>query len=253
MSLRLKIISGFLILAVMLITAGALSIYELKNIGHSVQALLDDNYKSINAAKNMIEALERADSGVLLLLSGEWEKGRTTIEEANKDFQEAFGVAKNNITIPGELEYVESVMKFYEIYRSYWNQPLAGTKKQGDLSWYFNEVHTAFNDAKTHVNNLMTLNDKTMYKTASSLKGRAGRAIMPGVVAIISALVFTAVFNFLINLYFISPIKNLITGIYDYMKTGKQSALRVYSRDEIGKLSSAIEELITYHQKGKLG
>ena len=59
MGLRLKILSGFLILVVMLIIAGIWSIYELRTVGSSVQKLLDENYRSINAAKRMILALER--------------------------------------------------------------------------------------------------------------------------------------------------------------------------------------------------
>jgi HAMP domain-containing protein len=250
MSLRFKILSGFLILAVMLFAAGALSIYELTNIGHSVQSLLDENYKSINAAKNMIESLEREDSGVLLLLSGEWKTGRSTIEDADEDFQKAFLVAKNNVTIPGEASYVEAIMESYEVYRSNWNQSIAGTAKQGDLSWYFNQVHPAFLEAKTQVNRLMTLNDQTLYQTASALKNRAGRAIMPGVVAIIAALIFTAAFNFFINLYFIAPIKELALGIRNYIRKGERSGLRVTSsRDEIADLAAAIEELTVYQQE----
>ena len=61
MKIRLKILLGFIILAVMLIVAGVFSIHELTDIGASVQHLLDDNYQSINAAKIMIEGLERQD------------------------------------------------------------------------------------------------------------------------------------------------------------------------------------------------
>ncbi|MGA9477917.1 MAG: hypothetical protein WBV21_09070, partial [Desulfobacterales bacterium] len=122
-----------------------------------------------------------------------------------------------------------------------------------DLSWYFNHVHLAFLEAKTQVNRLMTLNAETLYNTASSLKNRAGRAIMPGVVAIISALIFTAVFNFFINLYFISPIKKLTSGIRDYTRTGKRSGFRVNSTDEIGELAKAIEELTIYQQEAGQG
>lgn len=249
MSLRFKILSGFLILAVMLFAAGALSIYELTNIGHSVQSLLDENYKSINAAKNMIEALEREDSGMLLLLSGEWERGRSTIEDADKDFQKAFQVAKNNITIPGEDTYVAAVMESYEVYRLYWNRPIAGTPKQGDLSWYFKQVHPTFLEAKNRVNQLMTLNDQTLYKTASALKNRAERAVMPGIIAVISALIFTIIFNFFINLYFISPIKKLSAGIRNYLKTGDRSGMRVTGQDEIAELAAAIGELSVYRQE----
>ena len=101
MNLRFKILSGFLILAVMLCAAGAASIYELNRIGHSVNGLLEKNYRSIVAAKEMIEALERQDSGVLMLMSGNWEAGRATLEEADRAFAQAFGTAKSNITITG--------------------------------------------------------------------------------------------------------------------------------------------------------
>jgi len=243
MGLRLKILSGFLILAVMLFTAGVLSIYELTKIGHSVQTLLDENYKSINAAKNMIEALEREDSGMLLLLSGEREKGRSTIEKADKDFQAAFQVAKNNVTIFGESDYIAAIMKTYKTYRSLWNQPITQTAKEGDLNWYFKEVHPAFFDAKKEVKQLMGLNDQALYKTASMLKTRARRTIMPGVVAIISALIFTAVFNFFINLYFVSPILKLSAGIRNFIKTGDRSGLHTDCRGEIADLAAAVEEL----------
>ena len=76
---------------------------------------------------------------------------------------------------------------------------------------------------------------------------------MPGVVAIISALIFTAVFNFFINLYFISPIKKLTLGIRDYTRTGKRSGFRVNSTDEIGELAKAIEELTVYQQEAGHG
>lgn len=249
MKLRFKILSGFLILSIMLFAAGILSIYELTKIGHSVQALLDENYKSINAAKTMIEALEREDSGVLLLLSGEWNRGRSTIQDGDKDFQNAFQVAKNNITIAGEAEHVETIARFYDRYKTLWNQPVAGTAKQGDLNWYFKQVHPAFLEAKTEVNRLMTLNDQIMYNTASALKNRASRAIMPGIIAIVSALIFTAIFNFFINLYFISPIKKLADGIRSYIKTGERSGIRADSRDEIGELAAAIQELSTYRRE----
>ena len=73
MKLRMKILSGFLILVVMLAVAGIFSIYELMSIRSSVQSLLDDNYESVVAARKMIEALERQDmelaGSIIMLLS----------------------------------------------------------------------------------------------------------------------------------------------------------------------------------------
>ena len=47
----------------------------------------------------------------------------STIEDADKTFQAAIDVAKNNITIPGEATYVEAVIQSYENYRSTGTNP----------------------------------------------------------------------------------------------------------------------------------
>ena len=99
MGIRFKILLGFLTLAVMLFIAGVWSIYELNSIGSSVPKLLDENYRSIHAAKKMIEALEREDSAVLLLLLGRWDEGRFLLNTADSLCIKNFDVAYTNITI----------------------------------------------------------------------------------------------------------------------------------------------------------
>jgi NtrC-family two-component system sensor histidine kinase KinB len=246
MGLRFKILSGFLILTVMLCVAGAWSIYELTNIGTSVQALLDDNYKSINAAKMMNEALEREDSAVLLLLSGNWDQGRSIIGEADTSFQEGFDAAKKNVTIPGEQAYVEAIQSKYVHYKKLWMRPIVGTPHEKDIDWYFTEVHSAFLDTKASVQKLMTLNDQTMYQTASGLKNRAHRAVMPGIVAILSALIFTMVFNYFVNYYIVSPIVRLTKGVRAFLETKQPLDVKVQTKDEVLDLVTSIQQLVAH-------
>jgi HAMP domain-containing protein len=228
----------------MLFVAGIWSVYELTTLGTSVQGLLDDNYKSINAAKVMIEALEREDSAVLILLSGNWEEGRSIMESAETLFQKGFDTAKANVTIPGESAYVQAIDSTYNTFRSLWVKPIVGTKHEGDLNWYFQDVHKAFMDAKAAVTRLMELNDETLYQTASRLKNRAHRAVMPGIVAILSALVFTLLFNYFINYYVISPIIRLTAGVRKFLETNKPLDVSVETRDEIYDLTISIQDLL---------
>lgn len=244
MGLRTKIVSGFLILTMMLVVAGVWSIYELTTVGTSVQRLLDDNYKSIDAGKMMIEALEREDSAVLLLLSGKWKQGRSIVESGETLFQKGFIIAQNNVTIPGEPAYVEEIEARYKIYKDLWVKPIVDTSKEGNLDWYFQEVHQAFLDVKLSVEKLIALNDQTMYRTASDLKNRAHRAIMPGIVAILAALIFTVIFNFLINYYVVSPIIRTTRGIQRFMETGELPAIQVETEDELFHLVSSIQRLV---------
>ncbi len=244
MKIRTKIMLGFLILVGMLAIAGSISVYELKKIGSSVQSLLDDNYRSINAAKDMIEALEREDSGMLLLLSGKWKEGRDTIQSANKNFIQALEIAENNLTVKGEKAFVEQIQEDYKKYRKMWDQPIVGTIYENNLNWYLEDVHEAFKEVKASVQKLMSVNDKVMYETASGLKNRAHQAIMPGIIAILSALVFALLFNFFVNIYFVNPILSITHSIDDFLSSNKPVSLKVNTKDELADLAHSVSELV---------
>ena len=244
MGLRLKILFGFLILVVMLIIAGIWSIYELRIVGSSVQKLLDDNYMSINAAKRMIMALEREDSAVLLLLSGNWKEGRSILETGDEEFMEGLKKAKENVTIPGEKAYVDKIELRYSDYKNLWIRPIVGTLHERDLDWYFKNVHSVFLEVKDTVEDLMTLNDQTMYKIASELKNRAHRAVMPGIVAILSALIFVIIFNYFINYYLVGPIVKITKGIRKFLDIREPFQVEVETRDELFDMANSIRELL---------
>jgi HAMP domain-containing protein len=248
MKLRMKILSGFLILVVMLAVAGVYSIYELTSISASVQKLLDDNYKSIDAAKSMIEALEREDSGLLLVISGEHLKGREMLVKADAAFLEALDAAKKNLTIQNEYRIIEEIGRTYETYKGLWSE--AG-ETDYDMTWYFDYGHTAFLSAKTPINELIALNDATMYSTASNLKNRIHRIIMPGIVAVLSALVFALVFNFFINHYFINPLISITKAVEKSLKTRNFANIEIETNDELKDLASAVNDLSGLVPKSK--
>ena len=244
MGLRIKILSGFLILAAMLLVAGAWSIYELKNIGQSVQGLLDENYRSISAAKSMTEALERQDSAVLLLLLGKESEGRSILSSADELFSTALGKARDNITISGEENLVAAIEEAYGAYRDQLTRLAHTNDDQSRLTWYFNDGHSSFLAVKSAVADLMDLNDSTMYATARNLEGRAHRATMPGIIAIASAFLFSLLFSFLVNLYVVTPIISITQGIREFLKSGKSFTVQVETEDELSGLAASIHNLI---------
>jgi methyl-accepting chemotaxis protein len=243
MRLRAKILSGFLILVVMLLVAGVWSIYQLRSIGTSVQKLLDDNYQSIHAGNEMIEALEREDSAVLLLLLGHWKEGRALLSEADQQFQKAQKVALGNLTIAGEEEYVSRAAAAYAAYSTIWRKPIVDTEREGNLRWYNEETHPAFQKAKNAVNELIALNEESLYGTASALKQRTGRAVVPGTVATVAALVFSLVFAYLVNNFMVRPIVQITRGIEEFSRSGGEIRVSVATKDEIGDLARTVRGL----------
>jgi hypothetical protein len=243
MKLQAKILSGFLILAAMLACAGMLSIHELRSIGSSVNRLLNDNYRSVNAAKTMLEALEMENSGVLLALSGKWQQGHASISAGDRMFQQAFETARNNLTVPGEGDSVGAIASAYAEYRRLWTQALEERGGDPPLDRYFDRFHEQYTAARTSVDALMKLNEESLYLTASSLHSRANRAIMPGIVAIVSSLVFVLIFNSFINYYVIRPIVSLTREIRGSTRSGAPLTLKIESRDELRDLAAAVRDL----------
>jgi len=244
MKLRFKVLSGFIVLALMLSVAGVWSIIEIRSLSTVVQDLLDENYTSIAASKSMIEALEREDSGVLLLLSGKWEDGRRIINSADSVFLAGFAIASNNITIPDEATYIAAIDSKYAAYKEIWKRPIVDTDREGNLDWYFDSAHGAFLDVKLAVNELMTLNDQVMFETGSSFRAKANRAIMPGIVAILAALVFSLMFSYFVNLFVIRPITRITNRITQFVSKGRAFDLRLGTRDELAQLTDSIRTLV---------
>jgi HAMP domain-containing protein len=139
---------------------------------------------------------------------------------------------------------VDAIETRYREYKSLWMKPMTGTNREPDLNWYFQEIHQAFLNAKAAVTGLMELNDKNMYQTASALKGRAHRAIMPGLVAVISALAFTLIFNYFVNLYVVNPIIKITKGIRKFIETREPVDIEVETKDELSELVSSVQDLI---------
>lgn len=246
MGLRIKILSGFLILALMLAVAGLMSIYELNSIGSSVQKILDENYQSIAVTKKMHEAIEREDSGILLLMLGKWEKGREIINDADSSFNSNLQFAYSNITIDGEKEHLDLIKRKYKDYKSLWERPIVDTDKQGNLDWYQNNIHQAFIGVKTELDGLIKLNDEMMYKTASRIEDSSTRAIMPGIVAILASLAFTFIFIYFVNYYMVGPIIKITDRVKMFITNNMPFKVDVETKDEIYDLENSIRKMSEY-------
>jgi HAMP domain-containing protein len=242
--LKLKILAGFMLLAFMLLVAGILSVSEFSRLSSSVNSLIEDNYKTIEAAKSMLEALDREDNGILLLLLGQWDGGRTAINSADSSFMAALMIARGNQTEVDEDKYVDAVSTNYGSFKEIWEKPLVNTDKEGSINWYKNDIHKAFLETKYAVENLMNLNQQSMYAEASQLKEKSKRAIMPGIVAIISAFIFLILFNFFISKYFISPLHKLSEAVKSVQPYDKRLISTVKSNDELKILEHEINNLL---------
>jgi hypothetical protein len=94
----------FLILLISLIAS--VSIYNLYSLNRAVDGLIAANYRSIAAATNMIDAIERQDSNQLVYLEVDQDKGLKVFIE-NQD-SSSIGLAKRRIMLQKHMRRILS-------------------------------------------------------------------------------------------------------------------------------------------------
>lgn len=247
MGLKFKILSGFGILAFMLLIAGTWSIIELKHVGETVTEIMDENYKSISAAKSMKEALEREDSAILLLLLGKKVDAVNILNSADSLFENSYQIAKANVTLEGETQIVDSINILYSKFSTGWESLLQEYDiNDSDIDLYMNNLHKSFLSVRNTADKLIDLNDREMYKSSKETESRSRRAVMPGIIAIISAIVFTLLFNYFVNKYMINPIIEITDRINKFTTKRIPFDYHLDSRDEISKLADSVTILAAH-------
>ena len=74
-TLRKKILIGYGITLAVAMVVFVWAFVNLLRLGRASDAILSENYRSILAAENMIDAIERQDSATLLIIMGYGDEG----------------------------------------------------------------------------------------------------------------------------------------------------------------------------------
>src|ERR1700752_4698788 len=109
MSLRTKLLLGYLVFVAALVVLGGWSAWRLREMGGVSRRIIADNYDSVVAAQDMKESLERQDSAALFILLGATARGQAPLKEHRPRFDRSFNRAAHNITEPGEREAIAAI------------------------------------------------------------------------------------------------------------------------------------------------
>jgi HAMP domain-containing protein len=240
--IRYKIITGFMILGIMLVISGLISIYELTKLGNQVNRLLMDNYRSIDFSKQMNYNLGLQERAILLSIQGDKGKANSLFSNAVSIFNENLLKASNNLTIPGEAGTVDSIAIAFSLFKTkaegFINEP------SPNVSEYLTEVNPALQMVRSKVEELLTLNQQNLNQTVAVLEKSPYRTILPGLIIVITSVIFTIIFNYMISYYLLSPIGKITKGIQNFTKYRRQYEVTIETRDEMYELNESVKDLI---------
>ncbi len=257
MTLKKKILLGYGVAFALMCLVIAWAVANLVSLGQATDAILRENYRSIIAAENMVDALERQDSGVLLVFLGEAEKGTTQFRSAEALFLQWLARAKDNITVQGEAKLVQSIERDYAKYRMRFSglTDLRSAEQAPSMfrkGMYEESVYPLFAKIRDACIDLRNLNEKTMYAASVQASHVARWAVWSTSGVAASALIIALVFSLLISERIVRPLRRLMEASRTIAARDYAVQVPVETGDELGHLAQEFNRMVTqlahYHK-----
>lgn len=246
MKLKSKILLGYSLSLALVLLVGAWGITNLRRLGRASEAILEENYNSILAAENTIDALERQDSAILLYLLESRDRGSQQFRQNQIEFLKWLGRAESNITIPGEAEIVAQIEESYQDYLTVFFE----LQQRGNLTTedYYQTILPIFEEIRDHCVRLRIINQETMEAASENAGEISQQATWSMAIAGATAAGIGLGISLLLTRRIVQPLTEMTTATEKIASGEYDIALQVKSKDELGMLA---REITTMSQKLK--
>jgi two-component system, NtrC family, sensor histidine kinase KinB len=244
LGLRQKLSLGFGGLLLIILIIGIQSIIYLTHLGSSIDVILQENYRSVIAAQEMKEALERMDSGILFISLGEEGQGAELIQKNESLFEKALQVELNNITLPGEKEKAHHLRDLFRQYQIVLHQ-ISGpeTPAHQKREAYFSKLFPLFLEIKETADHILQMNQQNMSDANDSARSAAASVTRQMYVLVLAGLIMAVGCVLFTGRWILRPVNRLIRSAEEIQRGNLELVIRANSRDEIGRLSEAFNEM----------
>ncbi len=244
-TLRSRLMIGIAPLLAVMVGLGLWAIVMFLRLGGNIDVILRENYRSVLAAQNLKESLERMDSAALFAIGGQEERANEQFHESRPEFERNLLIEQNNITLPGEQEIADDLGSLYKQYIVLTDQffaiPRVQVKERTDL--YFKKLLPTFNRIKDRADDVLNLNQKNM--EAMDLKARtaASASVRWMVASLVGSAAVAAIISLLLSRSILEPIRAVTMGARSMARGDIEQVVPVLSRDELGELAAAFNSM----------
>lgn len=251
---RQKIFIGYGASLVLMVLILAWAMFMILRLGRASESILRENYRSIQAAEHMIDAIERQDSAVLLYLLGYQEQGLKEFRENETAFLQWLGRARDNITIPGEKEIIDSIELNYTRYLGeVANLHLKGASDQpGAVNLYHESILPLFRSTRDTCVKLREINHETMYAASNHASRLSLQAVLSMAVIGSLSVIIGVIFSLFLSRLISRPVTELkkaalqiAEGNYEVQVPAGGSAELALLAEQFNQMA---EKLRKYHE-----
>lgn len=249
MSLRYRLWLSFGPVLLLLTALGAGAVYALGLVGDRIDAILRENYWSVDAMNGLDEAVERLDSAFQFALAGR-PRARAQYDEAWVGYRRHLDFERSNVTGPGEAELVARLVELTARYRTLGDRFFDPARPAPDRAADYygpdgspGPLQATFADIKRVAADIHRLNQESMERASASARQTAAAARWWAGLGLAAALALTGLVAWRTTRAVLRPVDDLTAsaravgdGRFDQLVTAE-------TRDEIGELVAAFNRM----------
>lgn len=253
-NLRGKILLGFGLVLLILLIIFSVSLSSLLKLGKASDAILKQNYLSIEAMNQMLDSIEQH---YRLLYDYSLTNRVANLEKMLDEqlrFEEWLLIEKGNFTEKGEALAAKNLEQSYRLYlinvQSLLQQNNLTATEKDDL--LHSKIRPNLNKVRQYCTQIMQVNQSTMFNSSNTAKLIARKAtfslILIGILGIILAIVFSLSLSSVI----VRPLKNMMRALEKIAGGDYTVRIDYQATDELGVVSSEFNHMATklseYHE-----
>ena len=243
LTLRLRILLTIIPLLLLLAVVGGAGVLLLNRVSFRIDAILRENYRSVNYMERINESLERIDSSFNFALSGREDQARAQDAANWPAFEENLRLEHANITLPGERELVERLTLLTERYqrlgREFYALP-AGDPRRVAAYHGPSGLLDQFRQIKDLSSQIRHMNQANMEQSGAEARRTARYSIVLLSSGLALAALLAAGVTWSMSRIILQPIRT-VTGIAREISAGNlDQVMPVVSNDEAGELARAL-------------
>lgn len=244
MGLRAKLAVAFGGLLAVTLAVALGGIVWSSRLGQSIQVILSENFRSVLAAQDMKESLERMDSGALFSLTGDPPQGLTLVETYEPRFRAALALELSNLTLPGERERAERIAALHERYQAAIAAVLdTGRTPEERRSTYYGDLLPRFQEIKRLADEILAMNQQSMAEASVRARGLAAAARQQMVLALLAGALLAAFCVVFLARSILRPLERLTASVREIEQGRYELVVEPTSGDEIGQLAEAFNAM----------
>lgn len=245
LGIRGKLTFGFVILATVSVIYAFLESHEIALLAQNINKLLDDSYRSVAYCQSMELALSdmnRAGEFMKNTTRDEFTYEHSLLRRAKENFETNYSLAEQNVRHPHEKEVLDTLYQIYtEYFRELKERIIIYEKHQSPIGSVVEDLQP---ELLRRLAKVREMNEKGLYQALAFLKDAPYRALRPGVIVIIVGLLFMLMFSYLVNHFFVLPIKQIAESIRRYLKFKTYHSVPLSADDELLELRQLIDRLV---------